>query len=249
MMTPSSPPLNDPVTHDGLPVADDPAMAADGDAEATGRRVQLPLRVVLADDHPLILLTLREALGAREDFRVVGEARTGAAAVDLVVETRADLLLVDLRLPDGDGLWAIREVRRRRPRTSVVVLSATERADAVRHAIRLGAVGYLGKSIDAGDVGAVLRQLLQGTILFADRDGGQERAQPSLTDRELQVLTLAAEGLTNVAIARRLFVVEQTVKFHLARAYEKLGAKNRVEAVRIAAMTGLLEEPAGERPA
>src|SRR5262249_23759879 len=126
MVTRSSPAVDELVTHGAPAVADDSLMAADVDAEAARRRVQLPRRVVLADDHLLILLTLREALSAREDFRVVGEARTGAAAVELVVETRADLLVVDLRLPDGDGLWAIREVRRRRPRTAVVVLSATE---------------------------------------------------------------------------------------------------------------------------
>src|SRR5262249_12343405 len=138
-MTRSLPAVGSDVTHDAPPVPDDDA-------------VPPPLRVVIADDHPLILLSLREALAARDDFRVVGEARTGAAAVEQVVETRADVLLVDLRLPDGDGLWAIREVGRRRPRTAVVVLSATERPDAVRHAMRLGAVGYLGKSIDASDV-------------------------------------------------------------------------------------------------
>jgi CheY-like chemotaxis protein len=128
-----------------------------------------PVRLVVADDHPLVLLTLRGVLTVAEGFAIVGEARSGAAAVTVALRCRADLVVVDLRLPRGDGVWVARQLAEEAPRVRVVVISASEHPRDVRQAIEAGAIGYLSTSVDPQDLPGVLRRLLAGSVLSTRR--------------------------------------------------------------------------------
>jgi DNA-binding NarL/FixJ family response regulator len=207
---------------------------------------QKPLRVAIADDHRLMLAGLRTALTRSPEIEVVGEAQTGKSAVALAARTRPDVVLLDLRMPDGDGLWALRELARVVPETKVIVLSMFDDHQHVSQAINDGATGYIVKTIDPDDLPAAIRQTVEGTVFSAraviDPRKSQQREGPDslITERELEILQHVAEGLSNAQIAKALWVTEQTVKFHLSNVYRKLGVSNRTEASRYAMRRGLL---------
>jgi len=217
---------------------------------------QRALRVLIADDHRLIIAALRAALDEDADIEVVGEASTGRSAVELARVLEPDLVLLDLRMPDGDGMWALRELRDQLPRVRVIVLSMYDDRDVVDSAIDEGATGYIVKSIDPRDLSSAIRQTMSGTVFTAGavidpRGARQAAARPAgITERELEALRLVAEGLSNAQIARRLWVTEQTIKFHLSNVYRKLGVSNRTEASRWAQRQGLLTSapPADTHP-
>ena len=205
-----------------------------------------PLRVVIADDHRLMLAGLRAALQRAPEIDLVGEAQTGKAAVAVASKTRPDVVLLDLRMPEGDGLWALREIQRVVPGTKVIVLSMFDDHQHVSQAINDGATGYIVKTIDPDDLPAAIRQTVEGTVFSAraviDPRKAQHREGPEglITERELEILQHVAEGLSNAQIAKALWVTEQTVKFHLSNVYRKLGVANRTEASRYALRRGLL---------
>jgi DNA-binding NarL/FixJ family response regulator len=204
-----------------------------------------PLRVVIADDHRLVLAGMRAALSSAPDVRVVGEARSGRGVVDVALRTRPDVALVDLRMPDGDGLWALQELRERLPECRVIVCSMLHDHQHVTQAVQLGAAGYILKTIDPDSLAGAIRQTIEGTVfsahaLYPRRSGTIEQPDVMLSDRELEVLQLVAEGHANAEIGRKLWVTEQTVKFHLSNIYRKLGVKNRTEASRHAVREGLV---------
>jgi DNA-binding NarL/FixJ family response regulator len=211
-----------------------------------------PRRVVIADDHRLILAGIRSALTATSGITIVGEATTGRGAVAVVVRTKPDVALLDLRMPDGDGLWALREIRLQAPATKVIICSAFDDRQHVSQAVGEGADGYVVKTIDAGDLAAVIRQTLNGMTVAA-RPLAELRSATridgpagTVTDREIEILRYVAEGSSNAEIAKKLWVTEQTVKFHLSNVYRKLGVKNRTEASRAALQHGLVvAEPVG----
>jgi DNA-binding NarL/FixJ family response regulator len=204
------------------------------------------LRVLIADDHRLVIAGLRAALYEDDGIEVVGEASTGRSAVELARTLEPDLVLLDLRMPDGDGMWALRELREVLPEVRVIVLSMYDDHDVVDSAIGEGATGYIVKSIDPRDLSAAIRQTMAGTVFTAgaviDPRGARVAASrpAGITERELEALRLVAEGLSNAQIARRLWVTEQTIKFHLSNVYRKLGVSNRTEASRWAQRQGLL---------
>src|SRR4051794_37011683 len=203
------------------------------------------LRVAIADDHRLMLTGLRTALERAPDIDVVGEAQTGKAIVALASKTKPDVVLLDLRMPDGDGLWALREIRRLVPAAKVIVLSMFDDHTHVNQAINDGAAGYIVKTIDPDDLPSAIRQTVQGTVFSAravvdPRKGHRDGPDHLITDRELEILQHVAEGLSNAQIAKALWVPEQTVKFHLSNVYRKLGVSNRTEASRYALSRGLL---------
>jgi DNA-binding NarL/FixJ family response regulator len=209
-------------------------------ATASGR-----LRVAIADDHRLMLTGLRTALMRAPDIELVGEAQTGKGIVAIAVKTKPDVVLLDLRMPDGDGLWALKEIRRETPETKVIVLSMFDDHQHVNQAINDGAAGYIVKTIDPDDLPAAIRQTVQGTVFSAravvdPRKANQRGPNQLITDRELEILQHVAEGLSNAQIAKALWVTEQTVKFHLSNVYRKLGVSNRTEASRYALSRGLL---------
>lgn len=205
------------------------------------------MRVVIADDHRLILDGLRRALEADGDFDVVGETQNGAQVLPLVAEHKPDLVVLDVRMPNVDGLQCLEEIRRRFPEIKVVMLSASTSADLIETALRRGASAYILKSVDPSDLPSTLRQAMSGTVFSTV--GAAESSAPSgakaagLTDREMAILTELAQGRSNDDIAKELWVTQQTVKFHLTNIYRKLGVKNRTEATRAAYRLGLAHSP------
>jgi DNA-binding NarL/FixJ family response regulator len=202
------------------------------------------VRVVLADDHPVVRDGLRGMLAAVPGIEVVGEAADGVEAVAVVRATGPDVLLLDLRMPGGDGLDAIAALRGDPVR--VLVLSTFATGRDVAAALEAGATGYVLKDTPAAQLVAALRAAAAGESVLSpavatqvvsrlrgDADGG-------LTDRELAVLRLVAQGTPNRAIAASLFVSEATVKTHLGHVFGKLGAADRAAAVAAAYERGIL---------
>jgi DNA-binding NarL/FixJ family response regulator len=206
------------------------------------------MRVAIADDHRLMLDGIRRALEADGGFEIVGETQDGAQVVRLVASTRPDMVLLDVRLPNMDGLTCLDEIVRRFPDVKVVMLSASTSQELVAAALRRGASAYLAKSVDPSDLPSTLRQVLEGNVWSTSGTGTEEAASTTgkalgLTERETVILQALARGLSNAEIAKELWVTQQTVKFHLTNIYRKLDAKNRTQATRIAQRHGLVESP------
>ncbi|GAA4193872.1 response regulator transcription factor [Streptosporangium oxazolinicum] len=204
------------------------------------------LRVMIVDDHPVVREGLRGMLEADPGITVVGEAASGDEAVVRAGELTPDVILMDLRMPDGDGVSATSRILTGRPESRVVVLTTYETdADIVR-AVEAGAAGYLLKDTSRADLLAAIRSAARGeTVLspsVATRLVTRMRAPvaESLSPRETEVLSLVARGLTNAEIGRTLFISETTVKTHLLRVFGKLGVSDRTAAVTTALDRGLL---------
>ncbi|MEW6581272.1 MAG: response regulator transcription factor [Actinomycetota bacterium] len=220
-----------------------------------------PLRVAIADDHRLMLDGIKRALETAPDIRVVGEAMSGEEVLELVPEVMPDVVIMDLRMPKGDGLTTLAELRKAYPDLKVIILSMFEDSEHIEQALHGGAAGYVVKSINPLDLPSTIRQVVDGTVHLATARGNVAPPPPGeaaraaaptaapplsptgsiLTERELSILRLVAEGLSNLDIATRLYVTEQTVKFHLSNIYRKLGVANRTEATRYAYRNGLIE--------
>jgi DNA-binding NarL/FixJ family response regulator len=211
------------------------------------------LRVAIADDHRLMLAGIRRALERAPDIQVVGEAMNGEEVLALVERSSPDVVMLDLRMPRRDGLSTLSELRRQHPDLVVIILSASEDSSHIEEALERGASGYVFKSINPLDLPSTIRQVIEGSVHHPRARGAggsatsvQTAAAPTggLSDRELDILRLVAEGLSNVEIASRLFVTGQTVKFHLSNIYRKLGVANRTEATRFAYRSGLVDASA-----
>jgi DNA-binding NarL/FixJ family response regulator len=203
------------------------------------------LKVLVADDHPLILQGLRRALEACDDIDVIGEARSGTELVALVERRQPDVVLMDLRMPGMDGVACVEQIKRTSPDVKAVVLSACDDRPSIESAEKAGASAYVIKSVSSVDIPALLRQVAAGYTLFQApaADSGEAPAEtdlPALTERELTILASVAAGLTTKAISAELWVSEHTVKFHLTNIYRKLGVSNRSGAVRYAYEHGLV---------
>jgi DNA-binding NarL/FixJ family response regulator len=205
------------------------------------------MRVLVADDHRLMLDGVRRALEADDGFEIVGETQDGAQVVDLVGKTKPDLVLLDVRMPNVDGLACLDEIHRRFPEIKVVMLSASTSPELIAAALRRGASAYLAKSVDPSDLPSTLRQAVEGNVFSASAFAGEAENDSAkaagLTERERSILEALAKGKSNDEIAKELWVTQQTVKFHLTNIYRKLGVKNRTEATRLAYQRGLVENP------
>jgi DNA-binding NarL/FixJ family response regulator len=206
------------------------------------------MRVLIADDHPLILAGIRHALQQADGFEVVAEASSGAQVLPLVAQTKPDVCLLDIRMPDMDGLAALDRIRKRHPDVKVVILSASTNPDIIQNVLNRGASAYIVKSVDPIDIPSALRQALQGSVFTAigvpETQASSEAAKAAgLTERETSILKALARGLSNEAIGKELWVAEQTVKFHLTNIYRKLDVSNRTEATRYAFKHGLVDSP------
>jgi DNA-binding NarL/FixJ family response regulator len=204
------------------------------------------VRVVIADDHRLVLDGIRRALEADGEFEIVGETQSGTQVLPLVAREKPDLVLLDVRMPHMDGLACLDEIRRRHPEIKVVMLSASTSGDLIETALRRGASAYVVKSVNPDDLPATLRQALEGNIHTAiglDNEQQSGAKALGLTEREITILGALARGLSNDEIAKEFWVAPQTVKFHLTNIYRKLGVKNRTEATRLAYQHGLVESP------
>jgi DNA-binding NarL/FixJ family response regulator len=208
------------------------------------------LKVVIADDHRLILDGIRRALEDDGGFEVVGEANTGERVLPVVARTNPDLVVLDLRMPGMDGLICLDQIRKRHPAVKVVVLSVSTDAKLIENVLKRGASAYIVKSVNPVDLPSVIRQAVEETVYTAiglpDDPGSRAAKAAGLTERELAILTALARGMSNAAIAKQLWVAQQTVKFHLTNIYRKLGVANRTEAARYAYQQGLIESPLNE---
>jgi DNA-binding NarL/FixJ family response regulator len=208
------------------------------------------LKVLIADDHPLLLAGLRRTLESQADIEIVGQAQSAPELLSLIERRRPGVVLTDLRMPGSDGFELIARVRESWPEIKIVVLSASDDRESVDGALLAGASAFVVKSTAALDVASVLRQVSSGAIFHAPSvtlapscaEGQGAAAHPTavLTGREQQILTAVAGGSTTAAISRELWVSEHTVKFHLTNIYRKLGVANRSAAVRYAFEHGLV---------
>ena len=201
--------------------------------------METSLKVLIADDHPLVLQGLRRALEESDGIEVVGEARSGDELLALVGRRSPDLVLLDLRMPGRDGLECIAEIKRLWPEVKTVALSACEDRGSIDAALLAGASAYMVKSVSPLDIPAVLRQASTGAVYHTPsapppRAEAVMPAGPMLTPRETAILKAIANGLTTKAISQDLWLSEHTVKFHLTNIYRKLGVSNRSGAVRYA---------------
>ncbi len=203
------------------------------------------LKVLVADDHPLMIEAIHAALSFADDFEVVGVAASGAEVLPLAKRLEPDVVLLDLRLPGIDGLQVLQALRRAKVEARLVVLSASEEPEVVDRAFRAGACAFITKRIDPRDLPAALRQALDQTLFQPIRENPlvEKHAGPrqALTERELAVLAAVAEGLSNRQIAKRLSYAEQTVKLDLSHVYRKLGVSSRTEAMSVAFRDGMLD--------
>jgi DNA-binding NarL/FixJ family response regulator len=209
-----------------------------------------PIRVFLADDHPVVRQGLRSFLSSRDGIQVVGEAGDGEAAVTAVERLRPDVVLMDLVMPGLGGVAAIRRIRERVPTTRVVVLTSFASDDQVIPAVQAGAAGYLLKDVEPTGLEAAIRLVHEGEALLDPQIAGrvmQEVARPSasdlssLTPREREVLRLLGRGLSNRELAETLVVSEKTVKTHVSSILMKLGVHDRTQAALLAVREGLVD--------
>ena len=208
------------------------------------------LRVVMVDDHRLMLDALLLALRDAEGIELVGETHEGLKALPLVAETKPDVVLLDFRMPDMDGLAVLDRIRKHHPEVKVVMLSGSDDPELIQDALRRGASAFILKQIDPRDLPGAIRQAVEGTIYSAigrteETEGGSDAS--GLTPKELDVLNRVARGLSNKEISKELWLSEQTIKFHLTNIYRKLGVGNRTEATRYAYQQGLVR-PHEETP-
>jgi DNA-binding NarL/FixJ family response regulator len=198
------------------------------------------IKVLIADDHPLIIAGIRRTIEHVDDMEVVGEARSGPELMQLVDRRRPDLVLMDLKMPGCDGVEAILRIRQRWPDVKCVVLSACDDRPTIDAALQAGASAYVLKSAHTVDIASVLRQASSGAVFHAPAHaqvapGATEAPHsPALTGRERSILSAVASGMTTSAISKDLWISEHTIKFHLTNIYRKLGVTNRAGAVRYA---------------
>jgi DNA-binding NarL/FixJ family response regulator len=207
------------------------------------------LRVVVVDDHPVVRDGLRGMLDGQPDLTVVGEAGDGREAVTVVARERPDVVLMDLRMPVLDGVAAIARITAGQPGVRILVLTTYDEDHDIVRAIEAGARGVLLKDAPREDLFRAIRSAARGEMVLAPtvtaRMFGRLRApqEQTPTDRELEVLTLVARGLTNRAIGRELALSEATVKTHLVHLFTKLGVTDRTAAVTAALDRGLIRLP------
>lgn len=220
-----------------------------------------PVRILLVDDQPLFRRAIATLIGGQESFTVVGEAENGLEAVEKAHALDPDLVVMDVEMPVMDGVEATRLIREQLPHVKVVMLTVSESEDHLFDAIRFGANGYLLKDLRPEQLYDLLRSVMRGEapvspaiagrLLAEIRDGAMTRrtpaepeGAPAVTRRELEVLQLVADGLSNKEIGARLWITEGTVKNHVHNALEKLQLENRIQAAAYIVRQGLGHRPA-----
>lgn len=206
----------------------------------------MTIRVFLLDDHEIVRRGLRDLLEAQDDFTIVGEASTAEEALARIAPTQPDVAIVDMRLPDGNGVEVCRDVRSHEPGIQCLILTSFDDDEALFDAIMAGAAGYLLKQIKGTDLVDAIRRVAAGQSLLDPevttrvldrlRRGPEEDERLArLTEQERRILDLISEGLTNRQIAERIFLAEKTVKNYVSNLLAKLGMERRTEAAVFAA--------------
>lgn len=207
------------------------------------------IRILVTDDHPVVRDGLVAVLGTQPDFEIVAEASNGSEMVERALRLTPDVILLDLEMPEMDGVQALHELRASWPEARVLAFTAFDTDERIVGAIQAGALGYLLKGAPRNDLFNAIRAVARGESLLQPvvqtrlLNHLRARTAPveSLTPREGEVLTLVAEGKTNKEIAAALSITERTVKFHVGAIMGKLGATNRTEAVRLATQRGWVD--------
>lgn len=210
------------------------------------------IRILLVDDHPIVREGLRALLETQNDFDVVAECANGEEALRLTATLRPDMLLLDLEMPVLDGVETIRRLRQSSHAPRIIVFTAFDNDERIIHAIQNGANGYLLKEAPRDEIFKAIRVTMEGGSLLQPiiaskllrhvelQRGANHIPAEELTERELEVLRLLAQGMPNKEIASHLVISERTAKFHVSSIMGKLGATNRTEAVALAAQRGLI---------
>ena len=205
------------------------------------------LKVLVADDHRLMLEAIQLVLEEADDIEVVGVATRGSQVLPLVGQTTPDVVLLDIAMPEMDGLTCLDHLQKRFPDVTVVILSGQDDPETIRSALARGAKSFVAKQIDPRDLPSALRLAAQGAVFQATVEEQVtpevEELRARLTPSEQRVLEALARGLSNKAIAEELWLTQQTVKFHLTNIYRRLGVSNRTEAVRHAYQHRLVKHP------
>jgi len=210
------------------------------------------IKLLIADDHLIIRQGLRLILETENDFEIVGEASDGAEALKLCKKQKPDVVLMDLRMPNMDGLTAIEKLRVEQPEIAIVILTTFNEDELMFRGLQAGARGYLLKDTDRSTLFDTIRAAARGETLLKPEimarvlsQTNKPKVKPNepvnLTDRELEVLASVARGERSKEIAVQLGISERTVKAHLASIYSKLGVDSRAAAIAVAAQKGLLE--------
>ena len=204
------------------------------------------IRLIIADDHPVVRTGLQGMLAGQPDFEVVGEATTGAEAVEMDAQHQPEVVLMDLQMPEMDGVAATAEIRAQHPETHVLILTTYDTDADILRAVEAGATGYLLKDAPREELFHAVRAAAQGKTVLAPTvatrllEQMREPAQETLSGREVQVLALVADGASNKEIGKQLHVSEATVKSHLLHIFDKLGVADRTAAVTTALKRGIL---------
>ena len=218
----------------------------------SGSSALRPIQILLVDDHPVVRDGLRAMLGLEPDFQIVGEANNGVEAVRQVAQLLPDVVLLDLEMPELDGVAALEQIRAANPASRVIILTAYDEDERIVGAVVAGAQGYVLKGAPREDIFRAIRIVHAGGSLWQPLIASKLRRHLSeqagtrvdavdLTPREIEVLELIAQGKSNKQIAAELMITERTCKFHVSSILSKLEASNRTEAVRIAAQRGLVK--------
>jgi len=211
-------------------------------------------KVLLVDDHDLIRQGLRRAFERAEDFTVVAEASSVAEGLAVAAQHKPDVVLMDIRLPDGSGLDAVKKLRAANPQMGIVVLTMYAGDEHLFGALEAGASAFVPKDAPAEDVVAAARHAAASPEAFsaADLANAMKRrlapSGPQISPREREVLGLLADGLAVAQIAKKLYISESTAKTHISKLYEKLGAGNRAQAIMTAMRMGLIKPQTAEDP-
>ena len=204
------------------------------------------IRVVLVDDHMQIHKIIQATLFATPDIKLVGQGANGQDGIDLCKQYQPDIVLMDVVMPIMDGIEATKVLHERFPDIKILVMSSFHDHESVYAMLRNGAVGYLTKDTLAQDLAETIRATFQGKMVFSSEVGAQLVSSPQpavnfhLTDRELEVLVLLAQGLTNQQSAQKLSISQSTLKFHMNNIFQKLGVQTRSEALVLAAKNNLI---------